>query len=155
MFNESKMWNWKSFLGVSRRQHNIVHSWENEQTYYCIILGICDLRTILGKGQWGKGWSCDLVKVNSLGPSMSMNLLFGTVSSWSLNCWAIAWMIFLPSLEQGIRTQLPGIFFCSRILHLFHKPQSPSGLLILRLVWSTFFTTSLLHSLHKCSASLR
>lgn len=64
-------------------------------------------------------------------------------------------MIFLPSLEQGIRTQLPGIFFCSRVLHLFHKPQSPSGLLILRLVWSTFFTTSLLHSLHKCSASLR
>lgn len=81
--------------------------------------------------------------------------LVWTVFSWSLNCWARAWMTFLPSLEQGIRTQVPGLFHCSRILHLFHKSQSPSGLLLLRLVWSTFFTTSLLHSLHKYSASLR
>lgn len=102
---------------VSRRQHNIVHTWENEQTYYCIIFDTCDLRKILGKGQWGKGWSCDLMKVNSFLPSMSLNLLFGQFPSWSLNYWGNSIDGFLALSRTG--QQDPG-----RCLGLSFIPES-------------------------------
>lgn len=141
-------------MKFSRRQHNIVQRWENEQTYFA---------------HSGYPWLENNFRERSVGQRVELwpnrsrlftsmyecEPLVWTVSSWSLNCWAIAWMIVLPSLEQGIRTRVPGLFFSSRILHLFHKTQLPSGLLLLGLVWSTFFTTSLLNSLHKCQASLR